>query len=194
MVRAADDTRADAAILDRIAARDASAVGELYDRHASLLFGVIVRIVQDRGDAEDVLQEAILAVWERAETYDAQLGSPLGWLVRIARNRAIDRVRAKGVRARTAAADLDGRSVLEARADAADADPEHAASGRELRREVLEALGTLPPEQRRLIECAYYLGYTQSELAELFQIPLGTVKTRVRTGMLALRDALRHLL
>jgi RNA polymerase sigma-70 factor (ECF subfamily) len=84
-----DETRTDVALIERIVARDERAVAELYDRHCRLLFGLILRILRDRGEAEDVLQDVFLQVWTRGETYNAALGSPAGWLVRIARNRAI---------------------------------------------------------------------------------------------------------
>src|SRR5262245_65293060 len=90
----------DVELLQRIAARDPDAVSELYDRHNRLLFGLILRILRDRGEAEEVLQEVFLQLWTRAETYNVALGSPAGWLVRIARNRAIDRMRANAVRGR----------------------------------------------------------------------------------------------
>src|SRR6266852_6167459 len=101
-----DDTFADIALLDRIVARDGCAIGELYDRHSRLIFGLILRILKDRGEAEEVLQEVFFLVWTRAETYNVALGSPAAWLVRIARNRAIDRLRANNVRARAVEAVL----------------------------------------------------------------------------------------
>src|SRR4051812_27259410 len=93
--------RHDVALIARIVARDANAVGELYDRHSRLLYGLILKIVKDRGEAEETLQEVFVQVWSKADTYDVQLGTPIAWLVRIARNRAIDRLRANSVRART---------------------------------------------------------------------------------------------
>src|SRR5678816_2136634 len=99
---APDDARADIALLNRVIARDASAIGELYDRHNRLLYGLILRILRDRGEAEEVLQEVFVLVWTRAETYNVALGSPAAWLVRIARNRGIDRLRANSVRVRAA--------------------------------------------------------------------------------------------
>jgi len=177
----ADDTRAEIAILDRIIARDERAVAELYDRHNRLLYGLILRILRDRSEAEEVLQEVFVLVWTRAETYNVALGSPAAWLVRIARNRAIDRLRSNAVRLRAVeAAPLP---------DAADS-PETRAAESEQQRVVQRALDGLPPEQRVLIEQAYFLGLTQSELAERFRLPLGTVKTRIRTGMMALREQL----
>ena len=176
------ETGADIALLDRIVARDASAIGELYDRHSRLLFGLILRILKDRSEAEDALQEVFVLVWTRAETYNVALGSPAGWLVRIARNRAIDRLRANSVRARAAEV---------APAPPPVESPEARASLTEQQRAVARALETLPHQQRELIEQAYFLGLTQSELAERFLLPLGTVKTRIRTGMLALRQQLQ---
>ena len=181
-----EDSRADAAldiaILERIVRRDERAVGELYDRHHRLLFGLILRILRDRSESEEVLQEVFMQVWTRAATYNVALGSPAGWLVRIARNRAIDRLRANTVRL---------RAVEEAPPPVdATVTPEVQATQSEQQRAVAGALDALPPDQRVLIEQAYFLGLTQSELAERFKLPLGTVKTRIRTGMLALREHL----
>jgi RNA polymerase sigma-70 factor, ECF subfamily len=183
-VAAADDTRGDLAILERIAAGDEHAVGELYDRHSRLLFGLILRILRNRHEAEEVLQEAFVTVWTRAETYNEALGSPLAWLVRVARNRAIDRLRANAVRQR-AAEHAPPPPQVET--------PDARACLNEQQRQVARALETLPPEQRALIEQAYFLGLTQSELAERFHLPPGTVKTRIRTGMLTLREQLSQV-
>lgn len=180
-MQTSEDARADIALLDRIVARDERAVGELYDRHSRLLYGLILRILRDRSEAEEVLQEVFVLVWTRAETYNVALGSPAGWLVRIARNRAIDRLRANSVRL---------RAVESAPEPVAADSPESRAAQSEQQRAVARALDTLPPDQRLLIEQAYFLGLTQSELAERFKLPLGTVKTRIRTGMTALREQL----
>jgi RNA polymerase sigma-70 factor (ECF subfamily) len=177
-VQNSEDAQADIRLLERIVARDEHAVAELYDRHNRLLFGLILRILRDRSESEEVLQEVFVLVWTRAETYNVALGSPAAWLVRVARNRAIDRLRANNVRL---------RAVESAPAPAAAENPESRASLSEQQRAVGRALDTLPPDQRELIEQAYFLGLTQSELAERFKLPLGTVKTRIRTGMLALR-------
>ena len=176
-----DQPLADIALLERVTARDPQALAELYDRHSRLLFTLIVRIVRDRAEAEEVLQEVFLAVWTKAATYNATLGSPVGWLVRLARNRAIDHFRTSGVRART---------VESVEAPPIGDNPEEAASRNQERRRVRSALDTLPDEQRVLIEQAYFRGMTHSELAEAFALPLGTVKTRVRAGMQALRQQL----
>jgi RNA polymerase sigma-70 factor, ECF subfamily len=175
-------TGADIALLQRVVARDAGALGELYDRHSRLLFGLIRRILRDRGDAEEVLQEVFVQAWTRAHTYDFGLASPIGWLLGIARNRAIDRLRRKSVQLR----------AVEAAAEPADtaADPEQLAAADQRRRSVQNALEALPADQRQLIEQAYFLGLTHTELAARFSLPLGTVKTRIRAGMLSLRGHL----
>jgi RNA polymerase sigma-70 factor, ECF subfamily len=176
--------RHDIALIGRIVARDATAVGELYDRHSRLLYGLILKIIKDRGEAEEMLQEVFVQVWTKADTYNVQLGTPIAWLVRIARNRAIDRLRANNVRTRTVEATPLPPPVET---------PEARASMSEQERAVARALAALPPDQRQLIECAYFAGLTQSELAERFGLPLGTVKTRVRTGMMTLRRDLQHI-
>jgi RNA polymerase sigma-70 factor (ECF subfamily) len=179
-----DDKVVDLGLIDRILARDSGAIAALYDRHHRLLYGLILRILQDRSEAEEVLQEVFVLVWTRAETYNASLGVPAAWLVRIARNRAIDRLRSNQVRTRAVEGALPPEPVES---------PEAAAAASERQRAVARALRLLPPEQRDLIELAYFLGLTQSELAERFGLPLGTVKTRIRTGMLTLRRELQHV-
>ena len=180
-----ESVRADLDLLERIASRDAAAVGELYDRHSRLLYGLVLRILRDRTEAEDVLQEVFVVVWKRVATYNPALGSPVAWLVGIARNRAIDRLRANAVRRRATEA---ARMELE-RSDAGTPD---VALG-EQQRAIQQALDAIPREQRELIEEAYFLGFTHSELAERHTLPLGTVKTRIRSGLLALRDLLSQI-
>jgi RNA polymerase sigma-70 factor, ECF subfamily len=184
-MQSSDDALVDIALLNRVVARDQSALGELYDRHSRLLFGLIVRILKDRGEAEEVLQDVFVQAWARAETFNIQLGSPAGWLIAIARNRAIDRLRANAVRVRAVDAVSIGPPVET---------PEARASLSEQQRDIQRALDMLPSEQRELIEQAYFKGSTQSELAAQFNLPLGTVKTRIRTGLLALRASLQERL
>jgi len=182
-VQRTEDTPGDIALLERIAARDQNAVGELYDRHSRILYGLILRILRDRSESEEVLQEVFVSVWTRVDTYNVSLGPPVAWLVRIARNRAIDRLRSNTVRL---------RAVESAPAPAPAENPESRARLSEQQRAVASALELLPREQRKLIEDAYFLGLTQSELAERHQLPLGTVKTRIRTGMATLRQQLQQ--
>jgi len=178
------DAHADILLLDRIARRDAQAIGDLYDQHHRLLFALILRILRDRAEAEEVLQEVLVQVWTRADSYNVALGTPIGWLVRIARNRAIDRLRANTVRLRA----IEQAPEPPQRAAG---NPEDHVTLTEHQRAVAHALEALPPDQRELIEQAYFFGLTQSELAERFRLPLGTVKTRIRTGMMMLRQQLQ---
>ncbi len=171
----------DEALLERIVGGDQDAVAVLYDRHSRMLFGLVLRVLQDRSEAEEVLQEVFFSVWSKAASYNPALGIPAAWLVRLARNRAIDRFRANSVRGRTLAA------VGEPQAGDS---PEKSAAQSEQRTGILRALDGLPDEQRVLIEQAYYAGLTQSELASRFGLPLGTVKTRIRSGIIALRERL----
>jgi RNA polymerase sigma-70 factor (ECF subfamily) len=182
MAEKSGDARADVALIDRMVARDQHAIAELYERHSRLLFGLILRILREREEAEDVLQEVFFAAWTRAETYKASLGTPAGWLVRIARNRAIDRLRANSTRQRAIEEGLPGPAAA----------PNDQAERGEQQRDVARALETLPAEQRILIEDAYFRGLTHSELAARFSVPLGTVKTRVRMGLLTLRQHLQE--
>src|SRR5262245_1257233 len=159
------DPALDQRLLDRIAHGDTTAVADFYDRHASAVLGLLCRILRDRSEAEDVLQEVFVRVWERADTYDAVLGSPGAWLARIARNRAIDRLRARAGRPEFADCSCpDARTTI-----SHEATPETSAALAEQQRVIVDALSSLAPEQRHLIEHAYYLGYTQSELAAHFR-------------------------
>jgi RNA polymerase sigma-70 factor, ECF subfamily len=179
-----DETHHDVTLLHRVVAHEAAAIGELYDRHSGLLFGLILRILRNTSEAEEVLQDVFLQVWKRAETFRADLGTPVGWLVRIARNRAIDRLRANTLNSRTL--EMPSPSPIES--------PEARAALTEQQRALGRALDALSAEERKLLEHAYYLGFTQSELAERFGLPLGTVKTRIRSALTTLRRELQHVM
>jgi len=182
----ADDDLRDIGLLDRIRARDPEALGELYDRHSRVLFGLLLRILKNRDEAEDVLQDVFVQVWRRADTFKMELGVPIQWLVRISRNRAIDRLRANGVRTRTLEATPLPSLPMEG--------PEARAALSEQQRVLARALDVLRTDERQLLEHAYFLGLTQSELAERFNLPLGTVKTRIRTALSTLRRELQQTL
>jgi RNA polymerase sigma-70 factor, ECF subfamily len=185
----------DIGLLQRIATRDEAALAELYDRHSRLAYTVIMRILGSSSDADEVLQETFVRVWSRADTYDALLGSPATWLIRIARNRAIDRLRARRVRGNVAiepavhAADDAPRMGEPVTRDT----PETLLESRTTAGAVRTALATLTPAQRVLIEAAFFEGYTHSELATRFGVPLGTVKTRIRTGLATMRGHLEQV-
>jgi RNA polymerase sigma-70 factor, ECF subfamily len=179
-------------LLQRIVARDTAALADLYDRHSRLLFSLILRIRRDRSDAEEILQEVFVRVWTRAESYDPQRGSPTSWLVRVARNCAIDSLRTRRVRDLATAPAVDEPPADPATSAAGIRTPEQLVVDAETHGTVMDALIGLPEEQRCLIEAAFFEGYTHTELARRFQLPLGTVKTRIRVGMLTMRQRLEH--
>ena len=170
-------------MLKAIAARDEAALAQLYDRYDRILFGLLMRILNNREEAEDVLQETFLQIWRKAADFDESRGRPFTWLVTLARSRAIDRLRTLASRERVAEA--GAREVSEKVSDAATD-----ALKSEQRGLVSDALAKLPDEQKRPIMLAYFDGLTQTEIATRLGAPLGTVKTRMRTGMIRLRELL----
>ena len=166
-----------------IAARDEAALAQLYDRYRVIVFGLLMRILNNREEAEDVLQEVFLQVWRKADDFDENRGRPFTWLVTLGRSRGIDRLRSLASRERVAEA--GAREVIEQTSDAATD-----AFKSEQRGLVNSALAQLPDEQKRPLMLAYFDGLTQSEIAARLGAPLGTVKTRMRTGLMRLRELL----
>ncbi len=175
----------DVDLLHAVARGDEAALGSLYDRYRLILFGLLVRILNSREEAEDVLQEVFLQVWRRAADFDERRGRPFTWLVTLARSRAIDRLRMLASRERlaTSAAFSETDEVSDAALDAFRS---------ELRETVAGALAQLPEEQRRALVLAYFEGLTQSEIAVRLSAPLGTIKTRMRSAMIKLRELLQE--
>ena len=173
----------DVELLHAVASGDEAALARLYDGYRVILFGLLVRILSSRQEAEDVLQEVFLQVWKRASDFDEARGRPFTWLVTLARSRAIDRLRSLGSRERVVQS--AAREVIEETSDAIE-DAIRAEEGRVVR----HALQELPEEQRHALELAYFEGLTQSEVARRLETPLGTVKTRMRSGMIKLRELL----
>lgn len=169
------------------ASGDQDALGALYDATSRTVYGLLLRILSDASAAEEVLLDVYEQVWRQAAQYSRERGSPLAWLTTIARSRAIDRLR-RGRREQQNTEPLEG-IVATARAPGASA--EDAVMAGEVRAVVREALGSLTPEQREVIELAYYGGMSHSEIAAARGIPLGTVKTRTRLGLMRLREMLR---
>lgn len=179
------DTLTDAELLEGIARRDNASLAALYDRHHLFAFGIALRVVNDRGRAEDIVQDAFLAIWRRAASFIEARGSAKTWLASIVRNRAIDVIRARRE------SDADDEAVLLAMRDPGPSVVEQVASRLEAAT-VRDAVGQLPIEQRRAIEMAYFAGRSHSEIAEVTGLPLGTVKSRVRLAMQRLRGHLRE--
>jgi len=177
------------ALIRRVAGGEQSALTAVYDATNRLVFGLILRIIGDRATAEEVLLDVYTQVWRQAVTYDTSRGVPLAWIMTIARSRAIDRLRA-------GRPDQQKKEPLDAISEvrATGISPEEASVYSERQQLVRNALQTLSPEQREVIELAYYAGLSHSEIALKLGQPLGTVKTRTRLGMIKLRDMLRPLL
>jgi RNA polymerase sigma-70 factor (ECF subfamily) len=177
-------------LLERVADGEESALRSFYERTSRTVFGLVSRIVRDRSEAEDALTDAYVQVWREAGRFDRGAGSALAWVTMLARTRAIDRWRA---RARRDARADDWESLGEQRLCDPDACPVERSDGRERAQAVRRAVAALPFEQRRLVEAAFFSGLTHTELAESFGQPLGTVKTRIRAALAALREALESL-
>jgi RNA polymerase sigma-70 factor (ECF subfamily) len=176
-----------AAWLARAADGDGAALAALYDWHARGVYSIALRVVGNEADAEDVVQEVFTQAWRQAGRYDATRGTVAAWLLTMARTRAIDRLRARQARPDSGAAlPYD----LWATRAAAATDPADALAAERDAKRVREALEELPLLQRLAIELAYFEGLTQSQIAARLEEPLGTVKTRIRLGLLKLRDAL----
>lgn len=180
--------QSDDLLLAAIASGSSQALGELYDAHARVVFGLAKRILGKPEDAEEVVQDVFAQVWRDAKKYEGSRASVAGWLVMMTRTRAIDRLRARKARP-----DLDQANdpvpILQASLAKSLTPEALAVSGAEAAR-VGAALATLPGEQRRFIDLAYFEGLSQSEIAEHTGTPLGTVKTRMRTALQTLRAAL----
>ena len=176
-------------LVERVAAGDQAALATLYDATNRFIYSLILRVLGDMGSAEEVLIDVYTQLWRQAASYDANRGAPLAWMATIARSRAIDRLRSGWQ-------DQHRKESLDVLGDAPanGASPEESAAASERQRFVREALNLLTPEQRRVIELAYYSGLSHSEIAEKLNQPLGTVKTRTRLGMMKLREALAPLL
>ena len=178
-----------ATLIVRVARGDESALSKLYDETSRLIFGLTLRILGDKATAEEVLLDVYCQVWRQAASYDSSRGAPLAWLMTIARSRSIDRLRA-------GKQDQQRRESLDAVGDQPSAidNPEETGVIAERRALVRSALASLTPEQRQVIELAYYGGLSHSEIAERLEQPLGTVKTRTRLGMMKLREMLSPVL
>lgn len=176
----------DAILLRQIVERRPEALADLYDRHAPALLALSRRILTGSADAEEVLQEVFLHVWNHASRYDPARSSASTWLILITRSRAIDRLRSRKVVERVHEAAHQGSPV-----DHASPEGLESVFLRERRQRVKAELEKLPPEQKQVLEMAFYDGLSQSQIAAQAEVPLGTVKTRTLLAMKKLRSALR---
>jgi RNA polymerase sigma-70 factor (ECF subfamily) len=176
-----------AQLVRRIAAGDLRAMSDFYDQTATPLFSVALRILGDSSEAEEVVQDAFVQVWEKAGRFDPLLGGAFHWALSINRHRAIDRLRSRQRRARLAE-ELQESGAAE---PAPAVTPDLGALDAEESAEVRAALSSLPADQRQAIEMAFFAGLTHPEIAEALGEPLGTVKARIRRGLLKLRESLQ---
>ena len=180
----------DIELLRQIAGGDRTAFAEFYDRHATLMFSIASRILNDPGEAEDVLQVAFVHIWETAGKFDPKLGKASSWVAILVRNKAIDRVRASQRRMRLAEAAGAEQATVVSAPDSAN----ETLYGHDQARLIQSVIVSLPVEQRQAIELAYFSGLTQDEISKKLQEPLGTIKARIRRGLFKLRDQLEGLL
>jgi RNA polymerase sigma-70 factor (ECF subfamily) len=184
------DQERDRQLMARIKSRDASALSELYDHYNRLLFGLILSILKKRVEAEDILQEVFTNIWEKAEQFDLERGTVYTWIVSLTRNKSIDRLRSKVYKEQkkqsTSLNDDDVFMPLYSE----DSDPLENTILKDRAKRVHQALANISESQRMVLQVAYFNGMTQSEISEEFDIPLGTVKTRMRDGMMKLREIL----
>jgi RNA polymerase sigma-70 factor (ECF subfamily) len=176
-------------LLRRIAAQDRQALAEFYDEVAGLLFATAVRILGDSQEAEEVIQDVFVQIWAKAAAYDESLATPCHWALSIARNRSIDRLRARQRRSKL----LEELTVEANLTPPAQAAGSGGLTGEDLAA-IRSAVGGLPGEQRQAIEMAFFAGMSHPEIAERLEEPLGTVKARIRRGMMKLRESLQPYL
>jgi len=179
-----------AQLLRRIAEQDHKAFGEFYDRVAGILFSVSVRILKESHDAEEIIQEVFVQIWNKARDFNPAAGTAIHWALGIARHRCIDRLRSRQRRSRLVE---EMAEATESTGAASTRLPEPMLSGEEISN-VRAAVAELPPEQRTAIELAFFSGLSHAEIAVLLDEPLGTVKARIRRGMIKLRDQLQRYL
>jgi RNA polymerase sigma-70 factor (ECF subfamily) len=176
--------------MQAVAARDAAALACLYDRHSTLVYSLCLRILHDRSDAEDLLTDVFWELWNRSDRYDPARGSPLTFLLLLARSRAIDRHRSN-LKRRTVQTDWDGATSGNGPSPSASSGPLESATSNEMAEKVRAAVARLDPAQRQAVELSFFDDLSHTEIAEKLGKPLGTVKTYIRQGLIRLRELVR---
>ena len=180
-----ETSEVDAGLMRRIADGDRDAFAAFYDQYARALYSLALRILNDQKEAEDVLQEVFVQIWEKAGQFDEGLGKPFTWSMTMTRNRAIDRLRSKQRQHRLVEEFTQETAVAQAASQATVAEIEPGQA-----EHLRAAVNALPDDQRKAIELAFFNGLTHFEIAETLREPLGTIKARIRRGMLRLRETL----
>jgi RNA polymerase sigma-70 factor, ECF subfamily len=181
----------DPTLLARVVKGDQQAFSQLYDYSSTLLFTLAVRMLGNREEAAELLQDVYLEVWRKVSRYDVGRGTPIAWLITLTKSRAIDRLRARASRGYRATDSLEGGTATQV-ADPAPS-PLETQADQELRTAIGAAVAGLPQSQQQAIELAYYEGLSHTEIATRLNQPLGTVKTRIKLGMSKLRESLQQL-
>ena len=181
----------DLMLMMRIVERDESALSALYDRYSGIVYTMVLRIVKATDEAEDLVQEVFMQVWSKAGMFAGAKGSVYTWIVTIARRKAIDRLRSSKSVNKTTIQDTD-ETMFDLPAAAFSFDPLLATISAEYEEIMRSGLALLAPDRRTIIELSYYEGYTQQQISKKLKVPLGTVKTRMRQGLMKLRDYLRE--
>jgi RNA polymerase sigma-70 factor (ECF subfamily) len=189
IIQLSERNEVDVKILQRVRQGEEPALAELYQRYIQILYSLAMRILQSSEETEDLMQEIFLQVWNKAASYEANKGTVYTWLVTITRNRAIDRMRSTSYRHHSRAVDVE---TIMLAADSRSSNPHSNTVLMEEQRSVVNALQRLTPDQQKVIGLAYYEGYSQSQIAEALNIPLGTVKTRMRKGLMELKNMLQE--
>jgi RNA polymerase sigma-70 factor (ECF subfamily) len=182
-----DDRAVELELLARVAKRERAAFEQLYDRYANILYATAMKFLKEDADAQDVVQDVFIQIWDKAKLYDPAKGKPLTWALTLTRNRSIDRIRAIQRRTRLRD-DFEKETVADESAGVREALSGVDAS--EKSQILRDAVGRLSPEQRKVIELAFFGGLTQSEVADRLGEPLGTVKARARRGLMKLKEIL----
>ncbi len=183
--KAAEDAALDRELVARVRAGDHPALTEIYDRHGATVYSIALSVLRDPGNAEDVTQDVFVTLWTQPHRYNPEIGRFAPWFYRVARNRSID-----VIRQRRREVMPNEPAVFDLMLGPADDAPDETVIEQSQAERVRAALTDLPDEQRNLIELAYFGGLTQSQMATRLDIPLGTIKTRVRTGLRRLREIL----
>ena len=182
-----DDRAIELDLLARVAKRERAAFEQLYDRYANILYATAMKFLKEDADAQDVVQDVFIQIWDKAKLYDPAKGKPLTWALTLTRNRSIDRIRAIQRRTRLRD-DFEKETVVDESEGVREALSGVDAS--EKSQILRDAVGRLSPEQRNVIELAFFGGFTQSEIADRLGEPLGTIKARARRGLMKLKEIL----
>jgi RNA polymerase sigma-70 factor (ECF subfamily) len=182
-----DDRAIELDLLARVAKRERAALEQLYDRYSNIIYATAMKFLKEDADAQDVVQDVFIQIWDKAKLYDPAKGKPLTWALTLTRNRSIDRIRAIQRRTRLRD-DFEKETVVDESEGVREALSGVDAS--EKSQILRDAVGRLSPEQRNVIELAFFSGFTQSEIADRLGEPLGTIKARARRGLMKLKEIL----